>query len=130
MAEMLHGWRWWIWGFYVAAWTTALLMPVPDTGRWPRVHLADEEFDLKFFFSKTVHVSAYTVMTLLTAWLRAPTRYRVLLMFFLMAHATLTEMLQKNIEVINRTGQLEDVALDHVGIAVGVALGWSWWSRE
>ena len=61
----------------------------------------------------------------LTGWLSAPARYRCLLMFLLMAHATVTELIQLNVE--GRTGTLQDVAFDQVGIALGTILTWKWW---
>jgi hypothetical protein len=120
-----HRWRWRLWLVYVLAWTTALLVPVPDTGHWS---VGDVEFDLKFVVGKALHVSAFALMAVLTGWLQVPVRWRFLLMFGLMAHGTVTEMLQYTIEFINRTGLLTDVALDDFGIAIGTLLSWKWWT--
>jgi hypothetical protein len=43
-----------------------------------------------------------------------------------MAHATITELLQ-NITP-HRTGCLEDVGIDHFGIALGLLAAWRWWT--
>jgi VanZ family protein len=118
-------WRWRLWILYVLAWTTALLVPVPDHGHWD---IGDTEFDLKFAIGKGLHISAYVVMTALTAWLHAPMRIRFFLMFFLMVHATFTEMMQLTMDV-GRSGELFDVGLDHIGIAIGMFLTWSWWAQ-
>jgi VanZ family protein len=119
--------RWWVWLLYVVAWTTALLVPVPTTGNWD---LGDTEIDLRFVIAKTVHVSAYALLAALTAWLRAPVRWRFLLMFFLMLHGTLTEMVQWTIESLGRTGELRDVAIDNAGIAIGMVLTWRLWAED
>jgi VanZ family protein len=124
VSPLRTSWRWWLWLVYVLAWTGALLMPFPGGSS-----IADLEFNLRFFIGKTLHVSAYAVLAALTAWLRAPMRWRFLLMFFLMVHATLTEVLQYTIESLGRSGELLDVALDHAGIAIGMLLTWRWWAE-
>jgi hypothetical protein len=118
-------WRWWLWLVYVLAWTSALLMPVPGDSHWD---IADLEINLRYVFGKALHVSAYAVLAALTAWLRAPMRWRFFLMFFLMVHATLTEVLQYSIESLGRSGELFDVGLDHAGVAIGMLLTWRWWT--
>jgi VanZ family protein len=126
MATWLYAWRWPIWLVYVLAWTAALLMPVPEMADANTHHLI---LDRRFLLAKVVHVGAYVVMAGLTAWLRAPVRYRFVLMFFLMAHATISEVLQ-DITDLGRTGALVDVAFDHFGIALGTFATWSWWAKE
>ncbi|MCI0643130.1 MAG: VanZ family protein [Gemmataceae bacterium] len=113
--------RWLIWSFYVALWTVALLLPpeVPEA-------IVNHEIirDRKFLIGKTVHIVAFAVMTILTGWLRSPPRWRLLLLAFLLVHPTVTELLQLE---VGRTGLLTDVALDQVGVALGLALSWKWW---
>jgi hypothetical protein len=118
-------WRWTLWMVYAVAWTFALLMPFPSEAHWS---IADLEINRKFLFAKTLHVSAYAFFAVLTAWLHAPMRLRFFLMFFLMAHGTMTEVLQYSIEFIGRSGGLFDVGLDHCGIAIGTLLSWKWWT--
>ena len=125
MAAWLYAWRWPIWAIYVLAWTVALLVPVPASAHAETQYLV---IDRKFVFAKVVHVSAYAVLAGLTGWLRAPMRWRFLLMFFLMVHATVTEMLQ-DLTDLGRTGALVDVAFDHFGIALGMAATWHWWKQ-
>ncbi len=127
MADIPQSWRWRLWWLYVAAWTAGLLLPMPEHGTWD---LAEVEITRKFLFAKTLHVTAYAVMAGLTGWLRAPLRLRFFLMFFLMAHATLTEVLQYSLEFIGRSGALFDVGLDHVGIGLGMLASWRWWTQE
>ena len=124
MAARLYAWRWPIWAIYVLAWTVALLVPLAPSVHADTQHLI---IDRKFVFAKAVHISAYAVLAGLTGWLRAPLRWRFLLMFFIMAHATISEMLQ-DVTNLGRTGALIDVAFDHLGIALGMAATWSWWS--
>jgi hypothetical protein len=122
-------WRWWIWGLGMTLWTVALLYPeVPPVG----LENTEELLTIRAFIGKTVHVSAYVVLTCLTGWLRAPARYRWLLLFVLMAHATATELGQWGMETMGisaRHGQLKDVAFDDLGILIGLLLTWRWWTE-
>jgi VanZ family protein len=117
-------WRWRIWLAYLAAWTAALLLPV-SVGSFPVG--GDLQIDLKFLFGKTLHVLAYAVLAGLSGWLRVPYRYRWLLLFFVMAHGTVTELLQRLVP--NRTGELADVGFDHLGVAIGLIATRRWWSE-
>ncbi|HZZ81124.1 MAG TPA: VanZ family protein [Gemmataceae bacterium] len=120
-------WRWLTWGTYVIAWTVALEVPVPIPPA--PAHMA-AEVTLRGLFSKFVHVGAYTVLTLLSAWLPVSARYRWLIVFFLAAHATGTEILQTALqEYCGRGGSLYDVGLDLVGMAFGFVITWRWWAR-
>jgi hypothetical protein len=110
----------------VAAWTGALLAPVPE-GDWT-VGTGDESIDLKYLLGKAVHVTAYAVLAGLSGWLRVPYRRRWLLLFFVMAHGTVTELLQLH-TTWHRTGCLDDVGLDHLGVALGLLVTWKWWSE-
>lgn len=119
--------RWLIWGLFTLAWTVSLEVPVPIPEPTPG---AVTEMTARLLFSKGVHVAAYAFFTLLSAWPRLPMRYRWLMMFFLMAHATATEVLQEMLhEWCGRGGKLSDVAFDQVGILVGFMIGWKWWMR-
>jgi hypothetical protein len=123
MPNFFWRYRWRCWSVYALAWTTALLVPVPGTP-WLSGPL---DIDLRFCLAKFLHLAAYGTFAALTAWLRAPLRYRFVLTFGLMTHATLTEMLQYLVEFIHRSGSLSDVALDHLGIAIGMSVSWKWW---
>lgn len=119
--------RWLIWSIFVVVWTVALEMPVPATDSLP----ADEiTLTRKKVAAKTAHVAAYAVFTVLSAWVPMPMRYRWLMMLFVMAHATGTELLQEALhEYCGRGGSLDDVALDQLGILLGAAASWKWWTR-
>jgi hypothetical protein len=114
-------WRWLLWSGYVVAWTTALLVPSPiDAAAHPAL-----QTEIRVF-AKSVHVSAYAVLAILTGWLgvRGPVRW--FLLAFLFAHTLGTEWLQHLMQ-LGRTASWGDVGLDHVGIALGLALSWKWW---
>jgi VanZ family protein len=117
-------WRWLVWGVYVLLLTTALVLPGEAVNQWP----GGISPGRKFLIAKTGHVCAYALMTILSGWLRVPVRFRLPLLFFLMAHAALTELIQ--LHVSNRTGTVDDVVLDHLGIAAGLLVSWKWWSRD
>jgi hypothetical protein len=114
--------RWLVWSVYAAAWTAALLVPVPvqpePTGL--------KSPDVLFYFSKAVHLSAYAVFAVLSAWVGAPLPYCRLLLASLFVHAAGTEILQALLPT-GRHGCVSDFFLDSVGIAIGVALSWKWW---
>jgi VanZ family protein len=116
--------RWLVWGGYVLLWTGLLVMPGPAI---ERLHGTEVTGTLKHILAKTAHVLGYGLMTVLCGWLHVPSRYRWLLMFFLMGHATLTEMIQYHFPELGRTGKLDDVAFDNFGILLGLLLTWNWW---
>jgi VanZ family protein len=124
MFEKLYRWRWCIWTAYLLLWSAGLLMPVP---RDPWV-IGELEGSPRIIFTKGLHFSAYALLSILTAWLRVPSRYRFLLMFLIMCHATLTEALQFTLEFIGRNGNLLDVTIDQAGILLGMLLSWRWWT--
>ena len=110
------------WLVYLAIWTTLLLIPIH------RETLASLPWlvEWKFTFAKALHVIAYAVLAMLSGWVRVPCRFRWVLLFLIMVHATVTELLQLRTET--RTGSLYDVGLDHLGIMLGLLLTWKWWS--
>lgn len=117
--------RWLLWSSYVTLWTFMLLLPKAAVRNLP---YADAEQSVRFLVAKSVHVSAYAIMTILCGWLVVEARFRFLLMFLVMAHATLTEILQQYIE--GRTGNLPDVAFNDLGILIGFILSWNWWVKK
>ena len=120
--------RWLIWGVYAVLWTAALELPTPE----PEVLPGGETIiSYKRLFAKSVHVSAYALFAVLSAWMPVPARYRWIMMFILMLHAWGTEMLQEMlVDYFNRGGALSDVAFDVLGIVIGVAISWKWWTRD
>jgi VanZ family protein len=119
--------RWLIWAGFVVAWSIALEIPIKDTSELP-----GGEFIMsnRTLVTKSIHVCIYAVMTALSAWVPMPARYRWLMMFFLMIHATGSELLQDALKShFHRTGELRDVGFDNLGILIGVIVSWKWWTR-
>jgi VanZ family protein len=117
-------WRWGLWLVLTTLWTVLLVFPMPDEVGWPVTITGG----LKFYIGKSLHFGMYTGLTILAGWLLSRWRWRLLLLFFLMAHAGVTELAQ--MYVPGRTGRVEDVVLDHAGVLVGLFLSWRWWARE
>ena len=117
-----------IWTLFVVGWTAALEVPIPEPTTLPGSEII---VTYKYLIAKSAHVALYAVMTVLSAWVPLATRYRWLMMLFLMGHATATELLQAELEeYCHRGGSLADVGYDHLGILLGAAISWKWWTRE
>ena len=104
----------------IALWTVALLIPIPKNtasrllGGEDGIHL----------FGKMLHVGAYGFLAVLGGSMPLARRQRCLLLGGLSAHAFATEFLQRFVE---RGASWRDVGFDHLGIVLGVAIGWHWW---
>lgn len=112
--------RWLVWSICTAAWTTLLLTSQP-------AQIADEVLgkEKTYVASKTLHVSAYAILAILTGWLRTRPWVRRLLLMFLSAHALGTEFFQQFVPY--RHPSWTDVGWDHIGIVWGLILSWGWW---
>jgi VanZ family protein len=120
--------RWLIWGLFVIAWTIALELPIPQPEMLPGGAIVMSH---RYLIAKSIHVSAFAVLAALSGWVLVPARYRWIMMFLVMLHAWGTEMLQEMlVDYCKRGGSLTDVAFDVLGITIGVALSWKWWTRE
>lgn len=111
---------WWLaWTVYGVVWSILLLTTFPLTVR-------DAVVPQPFAFSsgKVLHVTAYAVFAVLTAWLPAPRPWRWALLGLLSLHAFGTEFLQ---QFVGRGSSWTDVGLDHLGLVVGVLLTWKTW---
>jgi VanZ family protein len=113
-------WRWFLWTVFVIVWTAALLTTEP-------VYVARAVLAPPVIFptSKLLHLSAYAVLAVLSGWLFVPARWRWLLVVFMCFHAFGTEFFQQFVP--ERGPSLRDVGIDHVGIAIGLALSSRWW---
>ncbi|MFO0967566.1 MAG: VanZ family protein [Gemmataceae bacterium] len=114
--------RWLIWVAFLGFWTYLLLFPVPEE----LVQTTEHYIGRRYIVAKTVHVTCYTILAILSGWLRIPTRFRPFLMFFIMAHGTITEHLQ--LFTSHRDGNLFDVGFDNCGILFGTLIAWRWWT--
>lgn len=115
--------RWLVWFGFVIVWTTGLLVPLDDGST-----LEETQRTLRCYAGKALHVVGYAGLTVLSGWLRVSFPRRLLLLLFTAVHAPLTEVLQPIVS--NRTGLLTDVALDYLGIGLGLLLTWRWWSAS
>jgi VanZ family protein len=113
--------RWLIWTVYAVAWTKALLTPIHG----PAGQVMADHPEAGFIFSKLLHVSAYALFALLSAWVQPPRSWRYLLLAFLACHALGTEFFQQFVET--RTPSWRDVGLDLLGVGLGVLATWRCW---
>jgi hypothetical protein len=111
---------WTAWLIFTPLWTASLL-----TTRPVEVGQKVLSVGLLFLCAKCLHVGAYAVWAGLSGWLRLPVRFRWCLLGLLSVHGFATEYLQRFVR--GRHPSLRDVALDHLGIAIGIACTWSWW---
>ncbi len=117
--SMMRHWRWPLWLLCVALWTAALLRKEPQEFNRRVVVPA-----IRLPVSKFLHVGAYAFLTAFAGILPMKRR-RWLLLVFLSVHAMATEYLQTFVPM--RTGSWRDVGLNHLGIALGLALTWRCW---
>lgn len=117
---------WCIWWAFTVLWSAALVVPTPTPAFFGPTD-ETRQF-VKFLVSKTTHVLAYVAWTVFTGWLRPSFGSRLLLLFFLLAHAVATEWIQA--QLTYRDGTLRDAALDHIGILLGLVVGWRWWTAS
>ena len=120
--------RWWLWAAYLLCWSVAVQTPIPPSEELPFGDLIEPR---KFLFAKSIHVASYAMLTILSGWLFVPTRWRWLLMFVVLGHGIATELLQWALaDLCHREGTLRDAGFNMLGVMVGLALSWKWWSRE
>lgn len=106
----------------LAAWTKALLTPIP-----PGAVKALGGDTFAFWFGKTLHVGVYATIALLITVLPFARQWRIALLAALVVHGGATEYLQRFFE---RGSSMEDWGRDTVGVLIGVALGWRWLRRR
>lgn len=108
------------WCVCVALWTAALLTTTPV-----RMGEAVTPAVMHFPAAKCLHISAYAFLTMYVSWLPLR-RWRWVLLAFLSLHAAGTEFCQ--LFVPGRHGTVGDVAIDHIGLLLGLALNWKRWA--
>jgi hypothetical protein len=119
---MSGSWRWTIWLALFGSWALALLTPQPVEVE-KRVLPAEALFSA----SKGLHIAAYAFLTCAGAWLPPWRGQRRLPVALMSLHGCATEFFQ--LFVPSRHGCLEDVGIDHIGIALGLLLSFSRWRR-
>lgn len=110
------------WVLYVLFLSRALLMELPIEP--PQDKHRQEQL---FLFSKTVHVLAYAGFAILSGGLRLPRPQRWGLILIMSLHALGTEYGQTFLE--SRHPSWQDVGFDHIGMMLGIAISWKWWSK-
>ncbi len=113
-----------VFGFilFLLAWTTALLMPIPQKS-------AEEVLGNGmgvFYFSKIVHVTVYTIIAIWAGFLSKNRSSLWILLVLLSLHGWTSEGLQL-ITKYHRTGRIADVGLDHLGLLLGLILNFPRW---
>ena len=103
-----------LWAGLIVPWTSALLTPIP-----PKTVTAVGGVNAAFLIGKTLHLSVYATLGLLTAWLPLQRRWRILLVALLVLHGGSTEYLQ---QFVNRGSSPRDAVLDSIGIGLGCLL--------
>lgn len=111
-----------LWAGLLVPWTWALLVPVP-----PRAVRAVGGATASFYVSKALHMSVYTTLAVLTAWLPMSRKWRFLLIILLIAHGGSTEYLQQFVE---RGASWRDFGLDTLGVCLGCLLSWRRWGPD
>jgi VanZ family protein len=114
--------RWMIWGVCVVAWTLALVTPQPA-----QIERAILPSEATYPVSKALHIAVYAGLTVLSVWVPMR-RGRWCLLIFLSLHGMATEYIQTYVP--GRSGSWRDVGIDHIGIALGVAVAWKQWRGE
>ena len=118
-------WLWAAWWLGVAVWTVALtttfpvhihhaILPGGDPGGIP--------------VAKVLHVTAYAFLAGFALCLRPAGVSRWLILLLLLEHGVATEWIQQFVP--ERGSAVNDVVIDHLGIALGAALTWPWWRRQ
>lgn len=112
-----------LWLLLLAAWTIALIVPVPFRG-----HGKSEWVTPLFTFSKFLHIAIYAVFAASAAGLRWPPTWRVFVLAALIGHGMLSEYLQWLLEDFShRSGKWSDVGLDCLGLFIGALASWRKW---
>lgn len=103
----------------LTAWTVALLSPVPHESA---EKVLGNDFGV-FLFGKSLHVFSYAFLTVLGGTIAYFGRRWWWVLPGLVLHGSAIEIIQPH---VGRTGRVQDVVLDSIGIAVGwlVILGW------
>jgi hypothetical protein len=119
---MWQGWRWALWWVLVGLWALALLTPQPV-----EVEKKIVPQEAIFSASKGLHIATYAFLAGTAAWLPVWRGLRWLPIAILSLHGCGTEFFQQWVPA--RHGCLQDVAIDHIGIALGFLLTFTRWRR-
>jgi VanZ family protein len=106
---------------FLGLWTWKLLepQPVPE-----ELQAGLDEAGLSFFAAKCLHAAGYAFLTAFAFILPVPRRWSWCIVAFLALHGVGTEIGQTFVP--NRTGRVRDVAIDWLGIGLGLAAVHGW----
>jgi VanZ family protein len=104
--------RWGLWCGALGLWTAALV-----SKHAPRAVAVVVPHDYRFCIAKTGHVLGYMVLSILVGWLPVRMPLKIAWWLFLVFHAAATEFIQ--LFVPGRTGRIQDVGLDVIGLLLG-----------
>jgi VanZ family protein len=100
-------------------WTWKLLEPYPV----PETVVKEIPLNIRFLLAKLLHAGAYSILTILAAFLPVRRPYFWMIIATLLLHGIATEIGQTYTP--NRHGSVRDVVIDWVGIGLGLlALRW------
>lgn len=105
-------------------WTWKLVSPVPVP---EEISAGLERAGLSFAAAKTLHLLGYALLAGLAASLQVPRRWRLTLVWVLVAHGPATEFIQTFVP--NRYGSVRDVLIDWAGVTLGTVVA-RFWNRR
>lgn len=106
---------WACWWLLLILWTIGLLRPEPIQMQH---HLISPS--LGWITAKGLHLGVYALLALFACILSGSSSFKLTCLIILMVHAFATEFLQQWVK--ERTGSLSDVAIDLIGVALGLGL--------
>ena len=106
---------WACWWLLLILWTIGLLRPEPIQLQHQLIPSS-----LGWIIAKGLHLGVYALLALFASLLPSSPSSKLFCFIILMVHAFATEFLQQWVK--ERTGSLSDVAIDLLGVALGLAL--------
>lgn len=122
IARMSPAVRWSIWIAAFLFFTYMLVVPVDWLPPWFRFKGTGTS---RFFsLGKLGHITGFATLTAFIPLLSLGAPGRLLVLAFMSSYAFLTEFVQTFVPT--RTGEFTDVGIDHIGIVIGLLVGWLW----
>ena len=106
---------WACWWLLLVLWTIGLLRPEPIQLQHQLIPSS-----LGWIIAKGLHLGVYALLALFASLLPSSPSSKLFCFIILMVHAFATEFLQQWVK--ERTGSLSDVAIDLLGVALGLAM--------
>ena len=106
---------WACWWLLLILWTIGLLRPEPIQLQHQLIPSS-----LGWIIAKGLHLGVYALLALFASLLPGSSSFKLICFIILMVHAFATEFLQQWVK--ERTGSLSDVAIDLLGVALGLGV--------